>query len=67
MDKIKKAREYFNYVRDIPYSIPSLYKEPDYCCVGKHKMLSDLLLSLGIKTRFIACEFLWSSVTSSVG
>lgn len=61
-NKVKSAIAYFNYVRDIPYRIPLLPKESDYCCVGKHVILHDLLSSLGIKTRFIACEFLWSSL-----
>ena len=58
----KKAINYFYFVRDIPYKIPTSIKETDYCCGGKHKILSDLLKSLGLQVRNRVCLFLWNSL-----
>ncbi len=57
-----KQVDYFYFVRDIPYKIPTSIKETDYCCSGKHEILFDLLKSLGLQARYRICLFLWSSL-----
>lgn len=54
--------EHFNWVRDIPYSIPTTESAPDYCCEGKHKVLEKLLRGTGLKTREGTCVFQWSDL-----
>lgn len=54
--------DYFYFVRDIPYKIPTSWEEPDYCCSGKHRILLDLLKSLGLQVRYRICLFLWSDL-----
>lgn len=54
--------DYFYFVRDIPYKIPTFLGEPDYCCSGKHRILLDLLRNLGLQVRYRVCLFLWSDL-----
>jgi hypothetical protein len=56
-----KAVDYFYFVRDIPYKIPTSLKEADHCCSGKHEILFNLLKSSGLEVRYRVCVFLWSS------
>ena len=46
----------------MPYAIPLALNEKDKCCVGKHKMLKDLLAKQGFEVRYRVCTFLWSSI-----
>jgi arylamine N-acetyltransferase len=55
-EKQAKAREYFRFVRDIPYKIPG------YDCGAKNTILKTLLESLGFEVRFMVCEFRWSAL-----
>lgn len=52
--------QYFSWVRDIPYSIPTTPEDQDYCCEGKHKILEKLLKSTGLEVRPRVCETRWS-------
>ncbi len=54
--------EYFNWVRDIPYRCPLNAEEPDYCCLGKHKILERLLKNAGLEVRPKVCDSDWSSL-----
>lgn len=57
---IKKAKNEFKRIRDIPYRIPLLLSENDCCCVGKHILLKKELEKLGYEARYRVCTFKWS-------
>ena len=54
--------EYFNQVRDIPYSIPIHQNNQDNCCNGKVRKLKNLVEREGYKTRYRVCTFRWSDL-----
>ena len=55
-EKQAKAREYFRFVRDIPYGLPG------YDCYAKNSVLRVLLESSSFKVRFAVCEFYWKDL-----
>jgi len=51
----------FRIVREIPYHI-GIGSEQDYCCSTKARILHLLLKSIGIKSRYMICEFRWENL-----
>ncbi len=56
---VSKRKEFFRFIRDIPYKIALLEDEQDYCCSTKSTMLSALFEKNGLETRQIICKFDW--------
>lgn len=54
--------EYFEAIRDIPYSIPLSISEMDHCCSGKHRRLKAQFEQTGIQTKWQVCRFKWSDM-----
>jgi len=56
------AVSYFTFMRDIPFRLPLSVDEPAPYCVDKHVVLKTLLSSMGFKTRYALCRWMWSSL-----
>lgn len=54
-----KRVEYFKFVRDIPYRMPSKLERNNYACHGKHTVLKKLLETTKAEVRYRICEFYW--------
>jgi hypothetical protein len=52
----------FEKIRDLPYSIPLQFSEPDFCCSGKSVMLKRFFESNGIPARYRVVDFKWSKL-----
>ncbi len=60
----QKAVEYFNEIRDIPYSTPLSLQEANCCCTGKNLLLLNKLRGIGYDARWRVCSFKWSELDS---
>lgn len=54
--------ETFENIRDVPYSIPLEFDEPDNCCSGKATRLKNYFESQGLKARYRVVDFKWSKL-----
>jgi len=54
-----KRKEYFYFIRDIPYRTPIKFEKNNYSCHGKHTILKKLLEKTKAEVRFRICEFYW--------
>jgi len=62
MGKWEEAVECFEWVREIPFRLPTSVDGPDYTCEGKHQILYYSLHGLGIEVRPRICESRWNDL-----